>query len=131
MEPEHLVPICQNVVHIHLFKTQPEIVSIISKSHFVINPCPCETFGNTVIEAMSCGRPVIGVREGAVAGLIGDENGILVDNDSTALSDVLQKLVEGKFDYESLCEGAIRFSSGFTWEKASEELLGVVDRVLE
>lgn len=52
-----------------------------SASTLFIHGCAVETFGLSVLEAMSCARPVIAARGGAVPEVVGDA-GILVDPQS-------------------------------------------------
>lgn len=48
-------------------RTPKEIVEILNKSTMMVHPSYEETFGNTLIEAMACGTPVIGgLNSGAV-----------------------------------------------------------------
>lgn len=44
-----------------------------------------ETFGNSVCEAMACGRPVIAYRGGSIHEVVGDGGRIVADRDVTAL----------------------------------------------
>jgi alpha-1,6-mannosyltransferase len=43
-----------------------------------------ETFGLIVVEAMACGRPVVAVRSGALAELIGNDVGVLAESSDPA-----------------------------------------------
>jgi len=78
-------------------RTRDETLSLISKSKYLIQPSLLyETFGLTMIEAMSCGIPVIGFDLGTRRDFIEDGfNGFLSEDDE------LKKTIEKSFDYEN------------------------------
>jgi sucrose-phosphate synthase len=63
----------------------PELYRLCADSHGVfVNPALVEPFGLTLIEAASCGVPIVATRDGGPADIIGNcENGILIDPTST------------------------------------------------
>lgn len=63
----------------------PELYRLCADSHGVfVNPALVEPFGLTLIEAASCGLPIIATHDGGPSDIIGNcENGILVDPTST------------------------------------------------
>lgn len=52
-----------------------------------------ETFGNSVCEAMACGRPVVGYQAGSVQEVVGDAGLIVADRDLDALTSAANTLV--------------------------------------
>jgi alpha-1,6-mannosyltransferase len=55
---------------------------------------PHETFGLAVVEAQSCGLPVVGVRAGALIDRVTEEVGLLCEPDNaTEMSAAIEKLV--------------------------------------
>ncbi len=70
----------------HDFSTEvPELYRLCADSNGVfVNPALVEPFGLTLIEAASCGLPIIATQNGGPADIIGNcENGILVDPQNT------------------------------------------------
>jgi len=54
-------------------KTHAQVLELMQTARFLVTPSLCyETFGLTVVEAFSCGTPVIASRHGAFADLIED-----------------------------------------------------------
>jgi glycosyltransferase involved in cell wall biosynthesis len=68
----------------------------------------------SVLEAMSCGLPVVSTRSGGTVDIVSDQTGILTDvNDIEALTNALCKLAEDSILRAKLSEAAIRFASDF------------------
>ena len=76
-----------------------------------------ETFGLVFLEAMACGRPVIGVRSGSVAEIVDDSVGRLAEpGDVGSLAEAVRTVYEG--DIEKLGRQARdRVESRYSWER--------------
>lgn len=75
-------------------------------SHALVSSSAVETFGLTLAEAMSCGRPVIATRSGGPEGFVTPETGLLVPvGDVAALADALRKM---HTNYHAYVPAAIR-----------------------
>ncbi len=64
-----------------------ELLGAYNAASVVVHACAVETFGLSVLEAMACGAPVVGVRSGGVREVIGEtgEAGLLVDLDDAGV----------------------------------------------
>ncbi|MDX1920940.1 MAG: glycosyltransferase [Candidatus Caenarcaniphilales bacterium] len=69
----------------HGFKSQAEVAEIVKNSMaMLMTPHWVEAFGNTCIEAMACGTPVIAYNQGGPSEIINDGlNGFLVETKNT------------------------------------------------
>lgn len=79
--------------------TNPELQRIIySTADFFIIPSRQEAFGQTALESLACGTPVIGYNVGGIPDIIMDEvNGLLVDNiTARGLQESILRLIEDK-----------------------------------
>jgi len=63
---------------VKFYGRQPEIVSFMRNCNFFVLPSLYENFGVVYIEAMACGKPVIGTSAGGPKEIINKETGILV-----------------------------------------------------
>jgi glycosyltransferase involved in cell wall biosynthesis len=82
-----------------------------------------EGYPNVVIEALSCGRPVIATDVGGIPELVDESSGILVaPRDSRALANAIQTAMEQNWDEQLISEKFHR-----SWNEAAEELLRVCE----
>ena len=86
-----------------------------------------EGYPNVVIEALSCGRPVIATNVGGILELVNEESGILIaPRDSRALASAIEKAMDRRWDEHSISE---QFRRG--WDEASDELLRICELSME
>jgi teichuronic acid biosynthesis glycosyltransferase TuaC len=86
-----------------------------------------EGYPNVVIEALSCGRPVIATNVGGILELVNDESGILIaPRDSRALAGAIEKAMDRRWDEHSISE---QFRRG--WDEAADELLHICELAMQ
>jgi glycosyltransferase involved in cell wall biosynthesis len=86
-----------------------------------------EGYPNVVIEALSCGRPVIATNVGGILELVNEQSGILIPpRDSQALAGAIEKVLDRRWDEHSISE---QFSRG--WDEAAGELLRICELALQ
>jgi alpha-1,6-mannosyltransferase len=65
-------------------RDQRLLARLLASCDALVHPGDCETFGLIVLEAMACGLPVVATNGGAVAELVDDGTGILVEPNCAA-----------------------------------------------
>jgi len=96
--------------------------------NYLVLPSRYETFGVVVIEAMSCGLPVIATKVGAIPEIVtSEEVGILVEaNNPKALAKGIVRAINKKWDREKIR----KYAENFSIEKTTEKIETVYDRFL-
>lgn len=85
-----------------------EVVKLMQQCDCFVLSSTYETFGVVVIEALSCGIPVIATRSGGPESIITDEElGILCDIDETQLSKAMTQLSKARYNSDNIREYAV------------------------
>ncbi len=108
------------------YETDPKAVAkIIASCDAFVHANDKEPFGLIVLEAMACGRPVVGVNAGGVAETVDTEVGQLADRaEPRAYAEAVSALFER--DIEAIGRAArIKAESRFAWNRVFEDLCRV------
>jgi alpha-1,6-mannosyltransferase len=106
-KPYHLVLIgggraarlSHNVSVLPYRRDSVEVAQWLASADALVHAGGSETFGLVIIEAMACGRPVVGVRAGAVPELVDEQVGELAEPDSGAsMAQAIRRLYERDLD---------------------------------
>ncbi|MBI2430719.1 MAG: glycosyltransferase family 4 protein [Candidatus Levybacteria bacterium] len=105
-----------------------QLVEEYNKTKLVVCLSRNEPFGLTAIEAMSCGVPVVAIREGGFKESVVDgETGYLIHRNPHRLYRVLKKLFEDKELREAIGNNArAHVLKNWTWKKSIERFLIIV-----
>ena len=79
-----------------------------------------EDFGIVPVEAMSCGKPVIGLNRGGVAETVTKSTGILIGDDSNELTSIIKYFDSYKFDPKVIRKRALEFSKSKFTDKVNK-----------
>ena len=102
------------------------------RAKLLVNPSAKEGWGLSVIEANACGTPVVaadvpGLRDSVVDG----ETGLLYPHsDIEAMAKAVIKLLNDEGLRSRLGERSLEWSKEFTWQKASEQVEGLIERIV-
>jgi glycosyltransferase involved in cell wall biosynthesis len=89
-------------VEFHGALPKPKVAEYMSKCDFFVLPSLFETFGCVLIEAMSCGKPVLATNIGGPGEIITQQTGILVEPaNSEALKDGIDFMLDNYFNYSA------------------------------
>jgi teichuronic acid biosynthesis glycosyltransferase TuaC len=100
-----------------------EVAQWLAAANVLALPSYNEGYPNVVIEALSCGRPVIATNVGGILELVNEESGILIaPRDSRALAGAIEKAMDRRWDEHSISEQFRR-----PWDEAADELLRICE----
>ena len=85
----------ENIPDVIFTGSRTDVENIIPNCDFLVLPSFSESFGLVLIEALACGKPVIGSDVGGISEIINDDVGLLVNpNDVSSISNSIDKLVD-------------------------------------
>lgn len=112
------------------FVPDDELCVLYNQARLFVLPSLDEGFGLPVLEAMSCGTPVVVNAGNAMEELVAD-CGVVVDaRDCTTLAAAIDNLLENPGSLEALAEKGRRRAAQFSWESAARSLLAVFEEML-
>jgi alpha-1,6-mannosyltransferase len=124
-QPYHLVLIgggrsarpSPNVSMLPYRRDSVELAQWLASADALVHAGSSETFGLVVVEAMACGRPVVGVRAGAVPELVDEQIGELAAPESAAsMAQAIRRLFERDLDALGAAARA-RALQRYTWSQ--------------
>lgn len=134
-EPYHLLLIGgdatvreNNVTRIPYCRDNHQLASYLASADAFVHAGTHETFGLVLLEAMACGRPVVGMRAGAVPEIVDGSAGVLVEPhaDPVVAAENLAGAISGLYqrDLDGLGAAARRHVvSNYSWSRALQSLM--------
>lgn len=110
-----------------------ELINLYNRAKMVVYAPYLEPFGYIPLEAMACGTPVVGVKEGGVREtVLHNKTGLLAQRDEKDFADAVIRLLKDDELWNRLSSTGIKYiESAWTLEKAGERLLEHIYRILE
>jgi glycosyltransferase involved in cell wall biosynthesis len=112
--------------------SEAELVALYNQSLMLIFVPIMEPFGLVALEAMACGTPVIGVREGGVReSVLHGQSGILVDRNPTELAEAIDHLILNPDLRNRLGQQASEYvNREWTWPRSIDRYEKEVEKLL-
>jgi glycosyltransferase involved in cell wall biosynthesis len=106
----------------------PELAAAFASADVFAFPSASETFGQVVVQAMSCGLPPVVVRGTAPAELIGDEvSGItFAQGDADGLAEAIRAITGDPSRHTNMRQAARDRSLEFSWAELMERLVDML-----
>lgn len=100
--------------------TEAELKYLYQHAFALVYPSLYEGFGLPVLEAMSCGCPVIASLTSSIPEVVGDA-GLLVDSkDASLISEALNRLLDETIRADYIARGKVR-AKLFSWDRTAQE----------
>lgn len=115
-------------VHMIGKQSPNEVPKYLSASDYFVIPTYFEGLPNAILEAMSCGLPVIGTNVGGIPEVVENgRNGILINKcDKDALTRAIKCLYEDEDLAKQMgSNGRKVIETSFSWQRNSEQLIGI------
>ena len=84
----------EDIQNVYFTGTRRDVEDVIPSCGLLVLPSFSESFGLVLIEALSCGKPVIGSNVGGIKEIITEDVGLLIDpNDPTDLANAIDRVL--------------------------------------
>ena len=106
-----------------------ELVQLYNLCAVYVFPSVHEGFGLPLLEAMSCGAPVIGANTTSVPEVIGYENALFDPFDEMAMSQKIAQVLEDTRFRAELISNGFKQAAKFTWDRSAIDALAAFDKL--
>src|SRR3989344_2743543 len=115
------------------YVSQEQKFELLSKAHVLVNPSVHEGWGLVNIEANGMGTPVVAYKSPGLVDSVKDgKSGVIcLENTLESLAAQVLKIMDDKSFYDSLCKGALEWSSNFDWKKSSALSVSLIKKLAE
>jgi glycosyltransferase involved in cell wall biosynthesis len=134
--PEHLLRALEELPHrdriVRLgYVAEEDLPALYSNAELFVYPSLYEGFGFPVVEAMSCGVPVLTSNTSSLVE-IAEGAALLSDpHDTESMAEAMEGALSDRYLMESLRQAGIARARSFSWERSTLETLAVYEEALE
>ncbi len=107
-----------------------DLVQIYNQAELFVYPSLFEGFGLPILEAMSCGLPVIASDTSSLKEVTGDAGILVPPGDDIELQNQILNILENKEIKEKLKEKSLIQAKKFSWEKTAQETLDIYNKTI-
>ena len=113
------------------FVPQDDLVSLYNTATVFVMPSFYEGFGLPILEAMSCGCPVVVSKEGSIQEVAGDAPFYVDAYDVNSIAQGMEKVFKDAILQKELSRKGIAQSGKFSWKKTAEETMKIYKEVAQ
>ncbi len=107
----------------------PELAALFRHAHAFVMPSLYEGFGLPLVEAMSCGCPVITADRGSLPEIAGPGAQCFDPFNTSAIAAAVAGLLRSPEELQQKKAAALRRAADFSWDKAAQETIWVYHHV--
>jgi len=108
-----------------------ELRALYSACRVFVYPSLYEGFGLPLLEAMSCGAPVVTSNIASIAETVGDVARLVAPSDVDELARAITELITDTSEREKRSAAGIEHAKKFSWERTAAATMAVYDRILQ
>lgn len=112
------------------FVSDDELVDLYNIADIFVMPSLYEGFGLPVLEAATCGAPIVTSRGGSIPEVIGDAAVFFDPNSAVDMSKKMQFIFNNESEKKKYSKLALKQSEKFSWEKTARETVKVYEKIL-
>ena len=101
------------------------------KADIFVFPSTCETFGISLLEAMTAGLPIASSDRGPMPEVLKDAGLYFNPESVTSIKNCLRYMIENPDLMQSLGSKAKKYSENYSWEKCADETFAFLSNVYE
>lgn len=91
-----------NYIEFSGYKTKEELLEIYQKADIFVSPSRIEPFGVVIIEALSCGLPIVVTNSGGPSSIVNKNNGYLAENENAnSLQSKMQLMIDNLANFDA------------------------------
>lgn len=130
VEVQQLTELNKNIVMLGFVSTE-DLVILYNLATLFIMPSFYEGFGLPILEAMSCGCPVITTKEGSLAEVAKDAAYYVDPYNIESISDGIIKVFKNSNLRKDLSQKGLENVKSFSWQKTAKETAQIYEKVLK
>jgi glycosyltransferase involved in cell wall biosynthesis len=109
---------------------QSDLIALYNMAHGLVFPSLFEGFGLPVLEAMSCGCPVIAANASSLPEVGGDAAIYIDPRDRESLTCAMEKIITSEVERERLRQRGLARAKEFSWEKTARMTYNIYKSVV-
>ncbi len=120
---EVLKAVAEGTAQLLLRPDRADLIALYNMAEVFVFPSKIEGFGLPLLEAMTCGAPVIASNRGSIPEVAGDAACLIDAEDSTALAGYLTSLFTRPMEAERLRKLGYLRAAQYTWSLTAQKIL--------